>query len=52
MYFFQLNHRDPVGWISLNAAQYGQLFKLYSSSWKNFKDKFFKVKLRKSDPLC
>jgi len=51
MYFYQLKHRVEIGWVSLSATQYDQLFILHSSSFRHFKDNLFKIKPKKKDPL-
>jgi len=47
MYFDQLKHGNRVGWVSLNGDHFGPLFTIYASSFKNFKDKFFKLSTAK-----
>ena len=43
MYFYQLKHGAKVGWVSLNGIQHDSFFTVYSSSFKGFKNHFFKV---------
>nr|KYP65352.1 hypothetical protein KK1_011585 [Cajanus cajan] len=41
----------PYGWASLSGSKAGRLFSLYSQSYKNFKQEFFRVGLKDVDPL-
>ena len=49
MYFYQIKHNAEVGWVSLKEAQHGPLFTVYHSSFKKFKNKFFKLKCALQD---
>jgi len=49
MYFYQVKFGKFIGWVSLSATYDGSLFTLYSSSYKYFKPKFFKLRCHSKD---
>nr|KYP46708.1 hypothetical protein KK1_031670 [Cajanus cajan] len=52
LHFYQLKLGvPPYGWVSLNGSKAGGLFSLYSQSYKNFKQEFFRVLPKEVDPL-
>nr|KYP33110.1 hypothetical protein KK1_046065 [Cajanus cajan] len=52
LHFYQLKlGAPPYGILSLNGSRDGGLFTLYSQSYKNFKQEFFRVALVGVDPL-
>nr|KYP56620.1 hypothetical protein KK1_002864 [Cajanus cajan] len=52
LHFSQLKLGErPFGWVSLNGSKAGGLFSLYSQSYKNFKQEFFRVLPTEVDPL-
>nr|KYP47393.1 hypothetical protein KK1_031007 [Cajanus cajan] len=52
LHFYQLKLGVlPYGWASLSDSKAGGLFSLYSQSYKNFKQEFFRVALQGVDPL-
>jgi len=47
-----MKYDESIGWISLaHASTRLKLFSLYKNSFNAFKDAFFKVEARKTDPL-
>nr|KYP35311.1 hypothetical protein KK1_043660 [Cajanus cajan] len=52
LHFYQLKLGVPLyGWASLSGSKAGGLFSLYSQSYKNFKQEFFRVRLVDVNPL-
>lgn len=49
MYFFQAKVGTKVGWVSLNSSAGLGIFAAYTTSYKDFKDKFFRVR---AGPAC
>jgi len=48
-HFYQIKFGRLVGWVSLSATYGGSLFTLYSSLYKYFKTKFFKLHCHPGD---
>lgn len=49
MYFFQAKVGTKVGWVSLNGSAGFGILVAYTTSYKDFKDKFIKVRI---GPAC
>lgn len=49
MYFFQAKVGTKVGWVSLNGSAGFGILAAYTTSYKDFKDRFIKVRI---GPAC